>query len=916
MALTTGARLGPYEIVAPLGAGGMGEVYRARDAKLNRDVALKILPDSVAQDTDRVARFKREAQVLASLNHPHIAAIYGFDESDGTQFLVLELVEGDTLADRIKRGPIPVDETIAIARQIAEALAEAHEKGIIHRDLKPANIALSGDDQVKVLDFGLAKLTAAPGGSASPSVSMSPTLTTPAMMTGVGMILGTAAYMSPEQAKGREADKRCDVWAFGCVVYEMLTAKRVFEGEDITDTIASIMRGEPDWSALPADTPANLRLLLESCLTKDRKQRAADIAVVQFLLGGRAIAPSVPAASHIALRTHVWRRALPIAIGVLLTAALTSAAWWRGRSEPAPAIVTRFSLTLPEGQDFTNTGRQVVAISPDGTQIAYVANQRLYLRAMSDPAARSIAGDDKDAIINPVFSPDGQSIAFFSAGDRTLKRIARTGGTGVRIGSIGSFAAPFGMSWGEDGILFGQAGSVMHLSPNGGAPDVLFETKTDELVHGPQMLPGGKAVLFTVAKAAGADRWEKAQIVVRSLASGDRKILIESASDARYLPTGHLVYAQQGVIFAVPFDVHRLEVSGGPVAIIEGVRRAGSSQTGTAQFSVAGNGSLVYIAGRVQTNSATRGLALIDRKGAIETLKIPPGGIDHPRVSPDGNRVVFITDDEKETVVWTYELSGATTMRRVTFSGRNRFPIWSSDGQRVAFQSDREGDLGIFWQRADGAGTTERLTTAEKETAHVPESWSPTNDGFLFRVTKGPTSTLSFYSLKDKTATPFGGVQSASPTNAVFSPDGRWVAYEANGAATDGTVVYVQPFPATGARYQIPVFSQGGYRHPLWSPAGSELFYIIGGNVRLMVSGIVTRPAFAFGNAALIPKPSTWLDSFSDLARSYDITPDGQRFIARIQADAAAGQTDAGRRPEIQVVVNWFTELRARVPTK
>ena len=326
MSLPAGTRLGGYEIVAPLGAGGMGEVYRTRDAKLGRDVALKILPDSVAQDADRVARFKREAQVLASLNHPHIAAIYGFDEAAGTQFLVLELVEGETLADRIKRGPIPVGETIAIARQIAEALAEAHEKGIIHRDLKPANIALSGHDQVKVLDFGLAKLTAAPGGGASSSVSMSPTLTTPAMMTGVGMILGTAAYMAPEQAKGREADKRCDVWAFGCVVYEMLTAKRAFEGEDITDTIASIMRGEPDWSALPADTPANLRLLLESCMAKDRKQRASDIAVVQFLLGARDLASSTTAAvSGAAAKTSLWTRLLPWAVAGAFGAALITA---------------------------------------------------------------------------------------------------------------------------------------------------------------------------------------------------------------------------------------------------------------------------------------------------------------------------------------------------------------------------------------------------------------------------------------------------------------------------------------------------------------------------------------------------------------------------------------------------------------
>ncbi len=913
MAFAAGMRLGPYEIVAPLGAGGMGEVYRARDTKLNRDVALKILPDSVAQDADRVARFKREAQVLAALNHPHIAAIYGLDESNGTQFLVLELVEGETLADRLKRGPIPVDETIVIARQIAEALAEAHEKGIIHRDLKPANIALSGHDQVKVLDFGLAKLTATPGGGGSSSVSMSPTLTTPAMLTGVGMILGTAAYMAPEQAKGREADKRCDVWAFGCVVYEMLTAKRAFEGEDITDTIASIMRSEPDWTALPTDTPANLRLLLESCLTKDRAGRAADIAVVQFLLDGRAIARSVTATSHAGPRMAGWRTAIAAVVGALLTVALTSAAWWRIRPAVDPPIIARFTLALPDGQEFTNSGRLVVAISPDGARIAYVANQRLYLRALSDLDARPIAGDGTYAVMNPAFSPDGQSIAFYSGQDFTLKKIARTGGSAVTIGTI---TPPLGMSWGPGGIVVGQDGKgVLRFSPNGGTPEIIVSTKADEYVAGPQMLPGGKSVLFTLLKRQAASiHWDKAQVVVQSLASGDRKMLVDGGSDARSLPTGHIVYARQGVVFAIAFDERRFDVSGGPVAMVEGVRRGETSPTGTAQFSVAGNGSLVYVPGPVATSTGVRMLALVDRKGTVAPLKFMSGAIDAPRISPDGKRLAFVTDDEKESVVWTYDLSGATAMRRLTFAGRNRFPIWSPDGQRLAFQSDRGGDLGIFSQRADGAGTAERLTTADKDTAHVPESWSAVADGLLFRVTKG-TNTLSFYSLKDKTATPFGGVQSASPTNAVFSPDGRWVAYETSKSLTEGVgrAVYVQPFPATGAIYQIPVTEQGGYRHPLWSSAGNELFYIIGGDVRLRVSAITTRPVFAFGNATPIPKSRWWLDAFADNSRQYDVMPDGRRFIVRIPADSV-GPAESEARAQIQVVLNWFDELKSRVP--
>jgi serine/threonine protein kinase len=432
MFLASGTRLGAYEIVSALGAGGMGEVYRARDTKLGRDVALKMLPEIVAQDTDRIARFKREAQLLAALNHPHIAAIYGFEEAGTTQFLVLELVEGETLADRLKRGPIPVDDAIAIARQIAEALAEAHEKDIIHRDLKPANVALSGGDKVKMLDFGLAKLAAAPG-AASSSVSMSPTLTTPAMMTGVGMILCTAAYMAPEQAKGREADKRSDLWAFGCVVYEMLTARRAFEGEDITDTVAAIMRDEPDWSVLPARTPANVRTLLQRCLAKDRRQRLSDIAVALFLLNEPLSQPT-PIAPAVVAPPPLWQRALPLAAAAIVASAITAAVVWNLRPPSATQPrVTRFPLMLAEGQVFISTRSQLIAISPDGAQIVYVASNRLFLRAMSDPEARAIAGTEgMGPTPSPTFSPDGRSIAYWASSDVTLKRIAVSGGAPSR----------------------------------------------------------------------------------------------------------------------------------------------------------------------------------------------------------------------------------------------------------------------------------------------------------------------------------------------------------------------------------------------------------------------------------------------------------------------------------------------------
>jgi eukaryotic-like serine/threonine-protein kinase len=924
MPLGAGARLGPYEIVAAIGAGGMGEVYRARDTRLQRDVAIKVLPETFAADPDRLARFEREAQLLASLNHPHIGAIYGLEE----RALILELVEGDTLADRIALGPIPLDEAVPIARQVAEALEAAHEQGIIHRDLKPSNIKITPDGSVKVLDFGLAKLNEpnlTKPSNVPNTFSMSPTITSP-MMTGVGVLLGTAAYMAPEQAKGRPADKRSDIWAFACVLFEMLTGRRAFEGEDVTDTIAAIVRGEPAWSALPGNLPHPIGLLLRRGLEKDRSARLSDVGTVRFLLSD---ALRVPVGTPAPTASRAFRRwTLRDVATAFIVAGLTSAVWWYTRPSPPSPTITRFPLVLPSGQAFTNPGRQMIAISPDGTQIVYTANQRLWLRSMSELEGRPISGiDTSSAVINPVFSPDGRSIAFYSGGDALLKTIAVTGGAAVTLCPADN---PFGMSWTRDGILFGQGlKGIMRVADTGGKPEVIIRVKTGEVAHGPQLLPDGQTVLFTVATGTTGDRWDKGLIVVQSLKSGERKTVIEGGSDARYLPTGHIVYALGGVIFAVPFDVRRLEVTGGPVPVVEGVQRAAAALggasfnagTGTTQFSTAANGSLVFLPGPVSLSSAgVVQLALLDRKGTVEPLKLQPAAYQQPRVSPDGKRIVFSTDDGKDAAVWIYELSGATAMRRLTFGGNNRFPIWSADGQRVAFQSDREGDLGIFWQAADGSGTAERLTKADAGTSHIPESWSPKEDAFLFRITKGTDASLSLFSLKQKKATSFGSIGSLGPTDAVFSPDGRWVAYSTQMEPVTPRVVYVQPFPATGATYQLPALEAGGYRHPRWSPDGKELFYWIGGsvgNVRMRAVAVTTQPTFAFGNPTPIPNPIGWLDQAGDVVRQYDVTADGQRFLGRIAA-GSAGSTDAGApmNAELQVVLNWFEELKARVPTK
>jgi serine/threonine protein kinase len=920
LALAPGARLGPYEVAAQIGVGGMGEVYRATDTNLKRSVAMKVLPASLAGDAERLARFQREAEVLAALNHPHIAAIYGLEKSDGMFALVMELVEGPTLADRIATGAIPIDEALPIARQIAEALEAAHEQGIIHRDLKPANIKVRSDGTVKVLDFGLAKAMEPPAGS-SPSVSMSPTITTPAMMTGVGMILGTAAYMSPEQAKGRAADRRSDVWAFGCVLYEMLTGKHAFEGEDVSDTLAAVLRGEPGWAALPAEVSPGIRILLKRCLERDHKKRIADISTARFVIDEPAIvAPAAgTAAAPVTLPpTPIWRRAIPFLVPAILAGALVGGVTWNLRPSSTPLTITRFPLTLAAGQEFTNTGRQLVAISPDGTQIAYVANRRLYLRSMSETEAGLIQGsDDPQGVTNPTFSPDGRSIAFASSTDRAVKRIAVSGGVAVTICPLTS--PSLGLSWGYDGIVFSQRGSgVMRASTASGQPELLVSVKNDEEAYGPQVLPGGQAILFTfrtgtfpsLATGAGGvtpDLWDKAQIVVQSLKSGERKILIHGGSDGHYVPTGHIVYAVAGVLFAVPFDLRRLRVVGEPVPIVEGVRRG--EATGTAHFSFSSNGSLIYVPGPASTRQ--RNLAFVDRKGQTEPLKLQGGPYEYPRVSPDGRRVAVGTNDGKDANVWIYDLTGASSLRQLTLSGRNQFPVWSADSERVAFQSDREGDLAIFWQRADGRGTAERLTRPNQGTAHVPSSWSPDGKRLLFGASKGSSTALWTLSLQDKNAAPFGDVQSANEIEAAFSPDGRWVVYTSAMTTGGQSSVFVQPFPSTGAKYLI---SDG--RHPMWSPDGKELFSIGGAAGQVFVISVTTQPSFVFGDRTPVPGAGVLssIEHPPGFPRNYDITPDGKRFISV----AAAGQTESGgsATPQIQVVLNWFEDLKQRVPTK
>ena len=901
MTFDAGAKLGSYEILGLLGAGGMGEVYRARDTKLKREVAIKVLPDTFSRDAERVSRFQREAEVLASLNHPHIAAIYDFADAAGSRFLVLELVDGETLADRIARGPIPIEEALQIARQIAEALEAAHEKGITHRDLKPANIKITPDGNVKVLDFGLAKVR-----HTDPNLSDSPTALSETLP---GVIMGTAAYMSPEQAGGKLVDSRTDIWAFGCVLYQMLSGRQAFDGGDtVAQLIAVILTRDPDWEALPAATPTHIRTLLRRCLHKDPHKRLPHIGVARIEIDEGAMEGQVrgSAVSEPRLSSDPTRRrrALLILTAAIFAALATAVLWWSLRQSSAPREVVRLSFPLPEkGAAASAAIRRSIAISPDGTQVVYAAEDRLYLRAMSESAARPIPGSESTAVWYPVFSPDSQSIAFWALSDRTIKHIATNGGTAVTMGQVD---LPFGLSWGPDGLVVADRFIGIRRLPaqEGSNTDLLIGLKTGEQLNEPQILPGGNAVLFTVSTTTGSNE----RVVVQSLESGDRKTLVEGGSSARYLPTGHIVYAVGGILSAQLFDIDRLEMSGEPRPIIEGVQRFPSPALDT-NLSVSNTGTLVYLPGSRSTAVIDRTIALLDRNGTRELLKIPPGPYGFPRLSPDGTRVAFGTDDGKEADISIYDLNGASSIRRLTFGGRNRLPIWSADGRRVAFQSDREGDLGIFSQAAEG-GTAERLTPKpEQGASQVPESWSPNGDQLLFSVTRDSRTTLWTFSIAEKKATRFAQVESPMLTSAVFSPDGRWVAYASRETGKPRFAVYVQPFPATGEVQQISREDDG--HHPLWSRDGREILYIPGPNLFSVVT-VATQPSFAFG----LPKAIAggFLDTLPSLPRGYDMTADGKRIIAVVPS--GQGTTGTSSVPQAQVVLNWFEELKQRVPAK
>ena len=892
MGLSAGTRLGQYDVVASIGAGGMGEVYRARDTRLGRSVALKALPPGFADDAERRARFEREAQILAALNHPHIAAIHGFEQIDGHRFLVLELVDGGTLADRIQNGPVPVDAALEIAREIALALEAAHEKGIVHRDLKPSNIAFTAGGSVKVLDFGLARATPEGQAARDANPDHSPTITSPVTLTGLGVILGTAAYMSPEQARGAVADARSDVWGFGCVLYEMLTGARAFEGTDVSDTLAAVLRSPPDWTRLPGTVPASIRSLLAACLEKDPRRRLRDISTARFVIEQRTnLDAQAPARQR---ERPAWRIAVPVLALIALLLAAATFMLWR-RPEPSPPPVTRFSIALPEGLELT-LARRPFTISPDGMRIVFGAGGRLFMRRVGSFDIEPIPGSE--SALAPTYSPDGRSLVYWTALPG-LRRVTESGGVPFTLAATSP--APFGLSWTDRGIVYMEPGKgVMLVSPDGGTPTTWVGiTGAQGIAHGPELLPDGDTLLFAIGTSTPAPMfWDDTQIVAHSISSGQRKVLIPRGNSPTYVPTGHLVYALEGTLLAAPFDARTLEVKGGAVPVVEGVRRAGTAGGGQAYYSVSRNGTLVYVAGPARAGFEE--VFLYDDKAIPQALNLPLGTYAYPRVSRDGTRLAVQTAQGTEAAIAIYDLSGKSSLRRLTFGGNNRFPVWTRDGGRVVFQSDREGDNGIYWQSVDG-GQAERLTKAAAGTLHLPEAWSPVADLLLYSVATGDSHELWSLSLPDRRTSRVGSIRSvAVPTTADFSPDGRWIAYQAGGAGEGEATTFVEPFPPTGAKHQI---ARGG--RAVWSRDGK--LYFVPGPAQLESVTITTTPAFTFTPPVTVPRrfglapPGT--------ARTFDLLPDG-----RIVGVNAAGEAGGSSTARIQVVQNWFEELKAKVP--
>jgi hypothetical protein len=917
MPLAPGTRIGPYEIVSAIGAGGMGEVYCARDTKLNREVALKVLPSLFTDDPDRLARFDREARLLAALNHPNIAHVYGLEEGDGDlRAIAMELVSGETLAERINGAALPLDAALPIARQIAAAFETAHDAGIVHRDLKPANVKVRDDGTVKVLDFGLAKALESPTESSAGAMN-SPTLT--ARATQLGMVLGTAAYMSPEQAKGKSVDRRADVWAFGAVFYEMLTGRRAFEGDDVSEVMASVLKLDPDWSALPADLPEPLRRLLRRCLEKDPKRRLRDIGegMVQLDEGLSVASATVAARSAIDLPSlatgaaaaaarPLWRRAAPLAAGALAIVAATALATYAligTAPQPATGLV-RFlhvpdaSARLAISQNYSD-----VALSPDGRALVYpVATvQQPALNVRRFDALQAVALRGAEAAYHPFVSPDSQWVGFIDVLDFTrIKKVSILGGPPVVITK--AKATITGASWTGDGtIVFGALDNgLSEVSDGGGAeatPGTTLDKTQGETSHAlPYAVPDSPVVLFVTVKSS--PYIDNAQLAAWNRKSGRVVRLKIAGTRPRYVRSGHLVYAAADAsLRAVRFDLDRLEVQGNPVPMMEGV---GVKASGGANYDVTPAGQLAFVGG--STIRVERSVVWVDRTGRETPTKAQPRTYYYARVSPDGSRLALDVRDEQQDV-WIWEERGTLT-RLTAGHGSDEYGLWTPDSRRVISYSTVNQKPGLYSSRADITGAPELIVERQ---GSYPNAVTPDGKSLVFRSTAGGTkgkNDLFVVSLTgDKTVKTLLGTEH-DELNAAISPDGRWIAYQSD--LSSRTEIYVSPYPNVGGG-QWTISTAGG-SEPAWAPSGRELYYLAPDS-KFMAVAVSTTPQFV--PRAPVPLFETTAYFFGGIGRNYDVGRDGRQFVMIKDPVSAAG----GSQP-ITVVLNWVDELKARLPRR
>jgi len=888
MPLVPGARIGQYEIVTLLGAGGMGEVYRARDARLQRDVAIKIVRDLAAGGPDRVARFRREAQVLASLNHPHIGAIYGVEDIGESGALVLELIDGPTLADRIARGPIPLDEAIAIARQVADALAAAHDHGVIHRDLKPANIKLRPDGTVKVLDFGLAKVFADESGASEPFNS--PTLSLGA--THAGVILGTAAYMSPEQARGKAVDKRTDVWAFGCVLYEMLAGRRAFGGDEVSDTLAFVITREVDWNALPKETPAPIRRLLRRCLEKDRARRLRDVGDAALDLSD----VSGVAEPGQVLGAAAGARRRPLAIGLAAGAVAATAALLVARSWQTvpPRALERFTIVAPSNAALVATvSLRTTAISPDGTRpLRSTVDGRLMMRTLDRLDVVPLLESGLHSA--PFFSPDGNSVGFFTLGTSEMFRVPVAGGPTIPVAR--SVGVSRGATWlPDDSIVFATtaaATGLLRVPSSGGDPKAITvpDARAGEADHvWPEALPGGHAVLFTVMSGSGV---ANAQIAAVDVQTGARKNLLRGGTNAIYLPTGHLLYSAGGSMRVVPFDADRLEIRGEPVPVPEPIT---VSSVGAVNASISGDGTLAYVPG-TGMNAAERSLAWVDRTGHEELIDTPAAPFAVPRVSPDGGRVVAHLEADTSDVIVT-DLRRHNQVRLTFGKAPSLRPMWSADGKWVLFRSDVAGPA-IYRKASDGGGSIERVTPVVGDgSVHAV---TPDGRTIVYaQISENTARDLWMVDIDGKDKPQPLVVEPGDQANAVISPDGHWLAYHSSEAGE----IYVRPFPnVADGKWQLVT---KGAKWPLWSRDGKELFYVTARGI-MSIAVDTSQQTFHWGSPTLLFEAS--YSAFPGLAgpRNYDQAPDGRFLVIKERQGTSPGA--------LVIVKNWFDEIKRLAP--